>query len=350
MARRFFSEEGGSYFDLENPADSAALERPDLVLRELRGLVVLDEIQRLPSLFPLLRVLADREGRPARFLILGSASPSLVRGDSESLAGRTLFVDMEGFTLDETGEGEWKRLWLRGGFPPSFLAQSNTDSLEWRQSFVRTFLERDLPQLGVTVPSAAIRRFWTMTAHYNGRVWNKAELARALGSSEHTVSRYLDLLSGAFVARILPPWYENTGKRLVKAPKVYLRDTGLLHALLGLGTEEGLWSHPAVGASWEGFALSQIAAMLPGAELYFYATHGGAELDLVVLRSGKRWGVEMKLSQAPTFTRSMGVALADLGLERIYAIYPGTKRYAIHEKAEVLPLADLAPGLFEADT
>jgi hypothetical protein len=347
IARLLFAVEGGSYFDLENPADAAALERPDLVLRDLRGLIVIDEIQRMSSLFPLLRVLADRDGRPAHFLLLGSASPALVKGASETLAGRTVFVDMEGFTLDETGSGEWKRLWLRGGFPLSFLAESDEESLAWRRGFVRAFLERDVPQLGLSIPGAAIGRFWTMTAHYNGRIWNKAELARALGSSEHTVSRYLDLLAGAFVVRVLQPWYENTGKRLVKAPKVYLRDSGLLHCLLGLGTEEALWSHPAVGSSWEGLVLAQVAERLPDAKLYFYATHGGAELDLVVLRGGRRWGVEMKLSQAPIFTRSMGVALADLGLERIYTVYPGSRRYSIHEKAEALPLAELDTKLFE---
>lgn len=344
IARFIAEREGARYFDLEDPRDEAALANPALVLEPLAGLVVLDEAQRRSDLFPLLRVLVDRPGNRARFLLLGSASPSLARNVSESLAGRTAYVEMEGFNQVEIGPDSWERLWLRGGCPPSLLAESAEGSWDWRAGFIRSFLERDIPQLGISVPSSTLRRFWTMCAHYNGQTWNAAELARSLACSEHTARRYLDILTGTFILRPLQPWFANVGKRLVKAPKVYFRDTGLLHSLLGLRGLEELWSHPKVGSSWEGFAISQILAVYREAEPYYYATHNGAELDLYLEHRGRKLGFEIKLSQAPTFTRSMAVALGDLELDALYVVYPGDRRYPIHEKAEALPLKCLTGG------
>ena len=267
--------------------------------------------------------------------------PSLVRGVSESLAGRVSFVDLAGFDLTEVGAARWRRLWWRGGFPLSFLAPSDEASERWRRDFVRTFLERDLPQLGITTPSATLRRFWAMLAHFHGQVWNAAEFARSLGASEPTARRYLDILSGAFVVRQLPPWFENLGKRQVKAPKVYVRDCGLLHTLLGLHEFAALEGHPKLGASWEGFALEQVLRWTGDREAYFWATHAGAEVDLLVLRNGKRVGFEFKHSDAPTLTKSMHIALQDLGLEHLWVIYPGTLRYALTDRITALPLRDL---------
>lgn len=327
-------------FDLENPVDLRRLEEPLQALQDLTGLVVLDEIQRRPKLFELLRVLLDRPDAPARFLLLGSASPALVKGVSESLAGRIGFVDLVGFNCWEVKASESQKLWLRGGFPRSFLAGSDAASALWREGFIRTFLERDIPQLGITVASETLRRFWTMVSHYHGQVWNGAELARSLGSSESAARHYLDILSGAYMVRRLPPWHENLKKRQVKAPKVYIRDAGLLHGLLGLETFEEVRSHPKLGASWEGFALENILSIANTRDAYFWATHAGAELDLLIFHRGKRLGFEIKYADAPGMTKSMHSALADLRLDAAWIVYPGDERYRIHEKVEVVPLRE----------
>ena len=344
LARMIAEREPCELFDLENPVDLRRLSAPMTALETLSGLVIVDEVQRRPELFELLRVLVDRPENPASFLLLGSASPQLVRGVSESLAGRIGFVDLSGFDLLEVGTGSQERLWVRGGFPRSFLAQDDDASLAWRESFVRTFLERDIPQLGITVPSETLRRFWTMLAHYHGQVWNAAELARSLGTSENTARRYLDILSGAFMVRVLPPWFENVGKRQIKSPKVYLRDPGILHALLQIRTLSDLRAHPKLGASWEGFAIEQVVGLLNTREVYFWGTHAGAELDLLVTIDGKRHGFEFKYADAPARTRSMMIAREDLGLERIWVVYPGSKKYELDETIRVIPLSSV-PGL-----
>ena len=333
---------GANLFDLEDARDVARLTDPLLALGTLTGLTVLDEIQRRPELFPTLRVLADRPRKRTRFLILGSASPELLRQASESLAGRIAYHELGGFSISEVGPGAARRLWLRGGFPRSFLAATSSRSVRWREEFVRTFLERELPQLGVTVPAATLHRFWTMLAHYHGGLWNAAEAARSLGTSEPTARRYLDLVSGLFIVRQLQPWHENLKKRQVKAPKIYLRDSGLLHALLGLATEGQILSHPKLGASWEGYAIEEtLKAVRPDAA-YFWATHTGAELDLLLLKNGQRYGVEVKFQDAPRFTPSMRIALGDLRLRRLTVVYPGDTHYAIDPRVSVVPLADLA--------
>jgi len=307
----------------------------------LRGLVVIDEAQRRPELFPLLRVLLDRADTPARFLLTGSAAPELIRGLSESLAGRVGIVDLGGFTLGEVGPEALPRLWQRGGVPRSFLAGDEPNSLQWRLDFVRTFLARDLPQLGITIPAETLRRFWTMIAHYHGQTWSGAEFARSLGTSEPTARRYLEILAGAYMVRILLPWFENLGKRQVKAPKIYVRDPGLLHALLNLKDRDELLGHPKLGASWEGFALEQVVALLDTRDAYYWATHAGAELDLMVMWGGKRYGFEMKYSDAPGTTKSMHTALADLDLAHLWVIYPGEKRYDLTEKITAVPAREI---------
>jgi predicted AAA+ superfamily ATPase len=342
LARDVEEHFGGSFFDLENPRDLMRLENAQLVLERLRGIVILDEIQRRPDLLPLLRVLADRRPLPARFLLLGSASPDLIRHSSETLAGRVEIVELGGFSLDEVGTHAEDRLWLRGGFPRSFLARSESESLTWREDFVRTFLERDLMQLGVTIPAVALRRFWTMTAHYHGQVWNGSEIGASLGVAHTTVRRYLDLLTGAYVLRQLPPWFENIGKRLVKSPKVYVRDAGLLHVLLNLPRRADLESHPKFGASWEGFALEEVLRRVGSRNAYFWATHGGAELDLLVHLRGKRWGFEFKCHDAPGMTKSLHSALADLKLTRAWIVHPGRAApYPVHERVTCIGLSEL---------
>jgi len=350
LARMFGADESDcTFFDLESPLDSRRLSVPMRTLGSLGGLVVLDEIQRNPTLFEILRVLVDDPESKTRFLILGSASPTLIKGASESLAGRLGFVDLGGFDLGETGADSQQRLWSRGGFPRSFLAADESGSLAWRQGFVRTFLERDIPQLGISVPAETLRRFWTMIAHYHGQTWNAAEFARALGSSEGTGRRYLDILAGAYMVRILPPWFENLSKRQVKAPKIYIRDSGLLHALLELRSLSDLDAHPKLGASWEGFALEQVLALLGTRNAYFWATHAGAELDLLVTVGGRRFGFEFKVGDAPGASRSMRVALADLKLTHLWVIYPGRDTYELDERLSVLPLRAIAdlPKLME---
>jgi predicted AAA+ superfamily ATPase len=341
LARQFVPARSLNYFDLEEPTSLARLTEPDTALRPLKGLVVIDEIQHRPELFPLLRVLADRKPLPARFLILGSASPVLLRGSSETLAGRLETVLLEGFRLADIGAAVQGRHWLRGGFPLAFTARGEADSLAWRRQFIQTFMERDMPQLGVAISSLALRRFWSMVAHYHGQTWNAAELARALAVNESTVRRYLDLMTDVFMVRQLPPWFENLGKRQVKAPKVYVRDSGLLHALLGIGNRRELELHPKVGASWEGYAVEEILKALRPDEAYYWATHQGAELDLLLLKRGRRIGVECKRMDAPRLTPSMRIALADLKLDELLVVYPGTKRYPLADNVTVVPLPQL---------
>src|SRR5450631_1519428 len=339
LARQFVAADSVNYFDLEDPQSVARLTEPNLALRPLKGLVVIDEIQRRPELFPLLRVLADRKPLPARFLILGSAAPDLLKQSSETLAGRIETIPLEGFRLADLGAAAQARHWLRGGFPLSYTARTESDSFVWRQQFIQTFLERDLPQLGVTIPAIALRRFWNMLAHYHGQIWNAAELARALAVNESTVRRYLDLMTGVFMIRQLPPWFENLGKRQVKAPKIYVRDSGLLHALLGISNQRDLEFHPKVGASWEGYAVEEVLKSFRPDEAYYWATHNGAELDLLLFKDGRRIGVECKRADAPALTPSMKVALADLKLDRLCVLYPGDKTYSLAKKVEVIPLA-----------
>ena len=343
LALDLLKERKGQRFDLEDPADLARLDDPITALTSLRGLVVIDEIQRRPDLFPVLRVLADRPRRPARFLVLGSASPDLLRQTSESLAGRIAFHGLEGFSLDEVGVRLRRRLWLHGGFPPSFLARSPAASGEWRRAFVRTFVERDLPQLGVTIPARTLQRFWSMLAHYHAQTWNGAELARALGVAGTTVRRYLDLLEATFVVRVLRPWHENLKKRQVRAPKVYVADSGLLHTLLGIETREDLERHPKVGASWEGFGLRQLVRRLGARpeECYFWGTHTGAELDLLVVRGRERMGFEFKRTAAPRATKSMRVAMQDLGLSSLDVIHAGEQTYPLAPKVRAVALSRL---------
>jgi len=344
LARELVPEESVNYFDLEDPAGLARLDEPMTALRPLKGLVVIDEVQRRPDLFPILRVLADRKSSPARFLVLGSASGELSRQSSESLAGRVEYLPIGGFSIREVGASAVQGLWRRGGFPLAYLTAKEADSVAWRKEFVQTLLERDLPQWGVRVPAVALQRFWTMIAHYHGQIWNAAEPARALGVSESTTRRYLDLLTDAFMVRQLQPWHANLSKRQVKAPKLYVRDSGLLHQLLGIRTAKELLSHPKVGASWEGFVLEQVLAVEPYDEAYFWATHQGAEMDLVLRREGRLWGVECKRADAPKLSPSIRIARADLELERVAVVYPGGKRYPLSDAVEAVPLDALANG------
>jgi hypothetical protein len=339
LARDLVDSNSAQWFDLEDPQAQAQLAAPLIALRDLRGLVVIDEIQHAPDLFKVLRVLIDRPGVPARFLVLGSASPALLHQSSESLAGRIEVIEIGGFTLDETGIASAPTLWLRGGFPRSFTAADDANSAVWRREFIRTTVERDLPQLGVKIAAPALYRFWAMLAHYHGQVWNAAEPARSLGVNESTVRRYLDLLAQAYLIRQVQPWFVNLGKRQVKAPKIYFRDSGLLHSLLGIGDASALARHPKSGASWEGFALDQVLRIARPDESYFWATHAGAELDLLMIRNGRRVGVEFKRADAPQMTPSMRIALNDLALDALYVVYPGERRYRLGERVEVVPLA-----------
>lgn len=319
------------HFDLENPEDLQALRDPMLVLRELRGLVIIDEIQHLPDLFKTLRVLADRQRRPARFLVLGSASMDLLRQSSESLAGRISYCEIDGLAIREVGIERLDRLWLRGGFPRSYTASSNDRSMTWREDFLRTFVERDMPQLGFRIPAETLRRFWTMLAHWHGQVWNASEFGRALGFSDHTVRGYLDALSSALVIRQLRPWYANVAKRQVKSPKVYVTDSGLMHALLKIRSHAELISHPKVGASWEGFMIGEIIQHLGirSDEAHFWATHAGAELDLLVVRGTDAIGFEIKRTVAPQVTPSMRSALDVLKLRKLYVMHAGEHTFPL---------------------
>ena len=342
LARMLGKQQAAHFFDLESEVDRRRLQNPELMLGSLSGLVVLDEIQYVPELFSVLRILADRQKSQTRFLILGSASPQLVRDASETLAGRVEFIDLSGFDLSEIPAQESDTLWLRGGFPRSFLADTEADSLAWREGFIRTFLERDIPQLGITIPASAIRRFWTMLAHLHGQTWNASELGRSMSLSDKTVRAYLDILTGTYMVRQLQPWHENISKRQVKAPKVYLRDSGLLHSLLGIHDRYNLLGHPRLGASWEGYALEQVLQLVRPDHAWFWATHGGAELDLLIFAGSKRYGVECKFTEAPRVTKSMHSALSDLDLAHLWVVYPGPHSYPAHEKITMLPISEAA--------
>lgn len=336
-----------TYFDLENPEDLARLEDPMLALKDLKGLVVIDEIQRMPDLFPVLRVLVDRPRLSCRFLILGSASPSLLRQSSETLAGRIFYHELTAFGIDEVGPKNYNRLWLRGGFPRSYLARTNSESDEWRRGFIQTFLERDIPQLGINIRSSTLGRFWRMLAHYHGQIWNASEFARSFGVADTTVRNYLDLMTSALVVRQLLPWHENISKRQVKAPKVYIADSGLLHSLLNLRSSRDLEAHPKVGGSWEGFVLQQIIRQLGARkeECFFWATHAGAELDLLVVRGRRRFGFEVKLTTSPKITPSMRTSLTDLGLNRLDVIHAGEKTFILGDKIRAVPFSRILDDL-----
>lgn len=344
LARSLLDGVAPTWFDLEDPRAEVQMAAPLTALQGQTGLVVIDEVQHAPDLFKVLRVLIDRPGNPARFLLLGSASPVLLRQSAESLAGRIEVIETAGFTLEETGADDAEALWVRGGFPRSFTAADDAASGIWRREFIRTVVERDLPQLGMNVPAPAIYRFWAMLAHYHGRVWNAAEPARSLGVSEATVRRYLAWLTQAYLVRQLQPWHANLGKRQVKAPKIYFRDTGLLHELLGIAGPAELARHPKSGASWEGFALEQVLRIARPDEAYFWATHAGAELDLLIVHRSRRIGVEFKRADAPRLTPSMKIALRDLELEALYVVYPGDRRYRLDDAVEVVPLGALLPA------
>ncbi len=339
LARQFVPPDSTTYFDLEDPLSLARLDEPMIALGNLQGLVVIDEVQRRPELFPILRVLADRTPLSARFLILGSAAPDLLRQSSESLAGRMETVSIGGFTIADVGIAAHETHWLRGGFPLSFLATNDSNSVAWRKNFIQTLLERDIPSFGLGTPAPTLLRFWTMLAHYHGQVWNAAEPARSLGIGETSVRRYLDLLEGVYMVRQLQPWHENLKKRQVKSPKVYIRDSGLLHQLLGIRTLPELLSHPKCGASWEGYVIEEIIGSVQPDEAYFWATHAGAELDLLLFKDGRRIGVEIKRADAPRLTPSIRTALEDLRLDRLMVVYPGDRRYALAERVEVVPMA-----------
>jgi hypothetical protein len=349
LARLLMAQTPGPahYFDLENPEDEARLGDPMLVLKELKGLVVIDEIQRLPGLFPILRVLADRPRRPARFLVLGSASPELLRQGSETLAGRIVYHELMGLALDEVGLVNRERLWLRGGFPRSYLARTSAASQEWRAGFIRTFLERDLPQLGINIRSTTLRRFWTMLAHYHGQVWNSSEFARSFGVADTTVRNYLDVLASALVITELQAWHENIGKRQIKSPKVYLTDSGILHTLLNITHLRDLERHPKLGASWEGFVISQVTRQLGARpdECYFWGTHAGGELDLLVVRGRIRIGFEVKRTSSPRLTPSMRNAKHDLKLNSLDVVHAGEQTFPLAEGIRAVAFSRLLEDL-----
>ncbi len=348
LAREFLGPDSINYFDLEDPASLMRLEEPMTALQNLTGLIVIDEVQRRPDLFPVLRVLVDRADNPAKFLILGSASGQLLRQTSESLAGRLERITISGFSLAELGSETEQNLWLRGGFPLSYLAKNDEDSSIWRKQFIQTLLEQDLPQWGVGTPALALLKFWTMLAHYHGQTWNAAEPARALGVSEPTTRKHLDLLTDAFMVRQLQPYLANIRKRQVKSPKIYIRDSGLLHSLLGITSEKSLLTNPKIGASWEGFVIEQILSREPHDHAFFWATHQKAEIDLILQKDTTLFGVEIKRTDSPRLTPSIKNAISDLGLEKVVIVYPGTKRFPISDRVEAVPLRMIADdeGLF----
>ncbi len=341
LAREFLSPGEKNYYDLEDTDDLVRLEDAKSELAGLRGLVVIDEIQRKPELFPLLRVLSDRKPLPAKFLILGSASPALLKQSSESLAGRIETIQMSGFSLREVTPRKLQSHWFRGGFPHSFLARSNGGSFAWRKQFVQTFLERDVPQMGVNIPAPMFRRFWTMLSHTHGQFWNAADPAASLGVSQPTVRKYLDYLEHLLMVRQLQPWHENLSKRQVKAPKIYVRDSGLLHLLLGIQNEKDFQNHPKRGASWEGYVIEELFKQFQPDDAYFWATHNQAELDLLFLKNGRKIGFEIKLSDRPSLTPSMRIAIRDLKLEKLFVVYPGKENYRLHDRIQVLSILDL---------
>lgn len=351
LAQTLLARDSPNYFDLENPLDERRLEQPMDALSRSDGLIVIDEVQRRPGLFPILRVLVDRSGEPGRFLLLGSASPALLRQAGESLLGRVEIVQVAGFDVQEISDAPERysdeavdRLWLRGGFPRSFLARSDEDSYAWRRNAIASHGEIDLPQFGVGIAAPAMLRFWRMLAHYHAQIWSAAEPARSLGVSEPTVRRYLDTLTQTLMIRQLQPWHESLAKRQVKAPKVYFRDSGLLHALMDVTTMPQLLAHPRYGASWEGFALEQVLRVARPDEAYFWATHQGAELDLLLLKGSRRIGVEFKRADAPQVTRSMRIAAEDLRLDALYVVYPGDHRFRLAEGIEAVPLWAVLPA------
>lgn len=346
LARQFVDIRSPNYFDLEDPSTLIGFEDPKTALEHLKGLVVIDEVQRRPDVFPIFRVLLDRVPLPAKFLILGSASPDLLKQSSESLAGRLELIEMEGFGLSEVGQKKQMRLWNRGGFPLSFLAKDDEDSLTWRVNFIRTFLERDLREAqGLDVPVVTLHKFWIMLAHNHGKIWNASPIASSLGLTHPTVRKYLDILTGLFMVRQLQPWYANIKKRQVKSPKVYIRDTGLLHALIGIKAEEEIPRHPVCGASWEGFVIEELIRSVEPHDVYYWATHQGAEIDLVFNKGGEMYGVEVKRQDAPAMTTSIRTALEYLKLERIAVIYPGNRRYSIHKQVDVVPFDEILGGM-----
>jgi len=342
LVRDFVAEGSANYFDLEDPISLARLDEPITALGSLQGLIVIDEVQRRPELFPVLRVLVDRKSFAGQFLILGSASGDLLRQSSETLAGRMEMLRLRGFSLQELGQSALQRHWLRGGFPLSYLASSEADSLAWRKEFIQTLLERDFPQWGIRTAATTLWRFWTMLAHYHGQIWNAAEFARAMGVSESTTRRYLDLLSDAFMVRQLQPWHANIRKRQVKSPKIYIHDSGLLHQLLGITSERDLLNHPKIGASWEGYVIEEVLSAVQPDDAWFWATHQGAEIDLLLQKNGRMVGVECKRTDAPRMTPSIRTALTDLNLSKVVVVYPGNKRFALAEQVEALPLKALA--------
>lgn len=339
LAKKFKSE---YYFDLENPRDLVQLENPQLTLEDLEGLIVIDEIQRKPDLFTLLRYLVDTN-KKQKYLILGSASNELIRQSSETLAGRIAYHYLSGFNISEIGASNLKKLWLRGGLPLSFLAKDNSKSLVWRENFITTFLERDIPQLGISIPSNTLRRFWTMISHYHGAILNFSEIANSFGISDFTVKRYLDILESTFTIRLLQPWHQNVGKRVVKRPKIYLRDSGIFHTLQTINNFKQLMTNPKMGASWEGFALENTIQKIRivSQKFYFWRTHNGAEIDLFWQQNGKNWGIEFKYSDAPRLTKSIHIAINDLEIEHLWIIYPGNKEYRLTEKTTVTPLSKI---------
>lgn len=344
LARTLLAPDAPAYFDMENPLDEARLAQPMLALDPLvaaGGLIVIDEVQRATGLFPVLRVLMDRSPRAGQFLLLVSASPALLQPAGESLLGRLEVIEVGGFDLGEVGAGSQDHLWLRGGYPRAFLAHEDADAEAWRINAIQRLVETDLPQYGINVPAPAMLRFWRMLAHVHGQVWNAADPARSLGLSESTVRRYLDHLTQTFMVRQLQPWFENLGKRQVKAPKIYFRDSGLLHSLMGVRSAADLLNHPRSGASWEGFALEQVLRLAEPDEAYFWATHGGAELDLLLLRGQRRVGVEFKRADAPRLTPSMFIAQRDLRLDALYVVYPGARRFQLADGIEAVPLSAL---------
>jgi hypothetical protein len=341
LARMFAKNRAATYFDLESQPDVNRLQNPELMLGSLRGLVIIDEVQVMPVLFKVMRVLVDRPKNKTRFLILGSAAPDLIKNVSETMAGRVEFVELSGFGLQETGSGSANKVWLRGGFPRSFLARSDNDSLAWREGFIQTFLVRDIPQLGISIPPAAMRRFWTMLAHYHGQIWNASELGRSLDLSDKTVRSYLDILTGTFMVRQLQPWHENIGKRQVKAPKIYLRDPGILHALLNLPDLQTLYGYSRLGASWEGFAIEQILQIIKPPQAFYWATHSGAEVDLFFIVHGRRYAIECKFSEAPKITKSMNQALESLKLTHLWVVHPGDHAYPLSERISAWPMKNI---------
>ena len=339
LARQVVATDPINFYDLEDPRDIARLAEPTVVLSGVEETVVIDEAQLRPDLFPVLRVLIDEDRRPGRFLILGSASPDLVGLGSESLAGRVAFVELGGLSLADVGVDRLGTHWFRGGLPEAFLAVSDDDARLWLDDYVSTFLRRDLAGLGFDLPAATMRRFWSMLAHYHGQTWNAAEIARSIDVSQPTVRRYIDALTDALVVRQLQPWHENLAKRQVKSARVFIRDSGVLHRLLGIDDRLALERHPKVGASWEGMVVEHLATLEDVVDPHFWSTHSGAEIDLRLEADGRTIGVEVKRTDAPGATRSMHSAIGSLGLDHLYVVHAGAHRFAMTETITAVPAA-----------